>query len=682
MRKLLISLLLCCFFCAFLMAQHLAANISIDQFIADVFEQYNEESGAELDFDGFYEELAFLSQHPIDLNSAEREDIEKMMFLSDIQIENILYYRYKAGEFLSIYELLLVEGLDMTDIRRMLPFVTISKSKATQEKINLKKAFKFGKHEIQTRFDLVPEQKKGYIKDGAHNSAYRGNKLYHQLKYRFDYKDRLFVNFTTEKDAGEQFWGKMHKGCDFISVSVQAKDIGLIKNLILGDYQVGFGQGLVIWQAFNTGKSSMPTKVCNLSSGFKRYGSTNEYNYQRGLALTLQHRKLNLHMFCSRKYVDGSVQENVFSGFYQTGYHRTSTEIEKRRTVRQQVAGGNAIYKGMWFQIGLSSLVMRLDKELIPETHPYSLFYFQGDRQWVTGINYRFRLNKFNFFGETAFTDMKHPAIITGMTCSPLSRVNLALLYRYYAPEYNSFFASPFSEGSGTGNEQGVYLGAEVLPAKKWKIAFYADSYRFPWLRYGIDFPSFGTDLFLQLNYTPVRKLSLFIRAKHKQYGANKSGSSQVIPEISLNQKTSLRFQSVYETGNLKFKQQVDANVVSGGLETSTFGLAALQEVSVNFSKIPLKLDFSYLFFDAENYDNRIYIYEKDILYAFSIPAFSGAGSRYYVNLRYDVTSALSCWLKFSQLLYTDGRETIGSGYEMIQENRKTEIKLQVRFKF
>ena len=124
------------------------------------------------------------------------------------------------------------------------------------------------------------------------------------------------------------------------------------------------------------------------------------------------------------------------------------------------------------------------------------------------------------------------------------------------------------------------------------------------------------------------------MRTKYEQNSANRSGSSQVTPEISFNQKASFRFQSVYETGNFKFKQQVDANFVRKGLDASTFGLAALQEVSVGFSNMPLRVDFSYLFFDALNYDNRVYIYEKDVLYAFSIPSFSGAGSRYYVNLK------------------------------------------------
>ena len=133
---------------------------------------------------------------------------------------------------------------------------------------------------------------------------------------------------------------------------------------------------------------------------------------------------------------------------------------------------------------------------------------------------------------------------------------------------------------------------------------------------------------------------------------------------------------------NSQFKQQIDANIVHKQYLTSTYGITALQEVSVQFRKLPLKIDFSYLFFDIQRYDNRIYIYEKNILYAFSIPAFSGEGSRYYVNFRYNINNMISCWLRYATMLYMDGRESIGSGNEMIHGNRKSEINCLIRLKF
>jgi hypothetical protein len=357
-------------------------------------------------------------------------------------------------------------------------------------------------------------------------------------------------------------------------------------------------------------------------------------------------------------------------------------EMLKKNKVKQNLTGFNLDYNGVWYQIGFSSLIMKMDKKLIPKRYPYNIFYFSGNKQWVSGFHYRFRLHKFNFFGEAALSDFEHPASICGLTISPLSRVNLALLYRNYGPEYDALFATSFSEKSGVRNEKGVYIGAEILPAKNWKIAFYADSYRFPWLRYGVDSPSNGMDYLLQLTYTPLRRLTLLCRTKYEQQVANLSGPEEATSKLSQKDKVAFRFQSVYETGMIKFKQQFDANIVQNEHRAPTYGITALQEVNIRFRKWPLNIDFSYLFFDVQAYDNRIYQYEKNILYAFSMPAFSGIGSRYYVNLSYDFNKNLGCWLRYAGILYMDMRESIGSGKEMIAGNRKSEINCLVRLKF
>ena len=111
-----------------LMAQQ--PESEMDQLIADIFEQYTAETGDEIDYETFYNELITLTEEPVNLNKADREQLEKLLFLNDLQIENILYYIYKFGTLNTIYELQLIDGLDMTDIRRMLPFIKIEIGRA------------------------------------------------------------------------------------------------------------------------------------------------------------------------------------------------------------------------------------------------------------------------------------------------------------------------------------------------------------------------------------------------------------------------------------------------------------------------------------------------------------------------------------------------------------------------
>ncbi|GAB1416404.1 helix-hairpin-helix domain-containing protein [Paludibacter sp.] len=681
MKKLFVIFILfnACFFRTF--AQNSVVVTDIENLISAIFEQYSYETETEIDVDSNYETLMNLYHNPIDLNVAERENLEDLFFLSQTQIENILFYRYKTGEFHTIYELLLVDGIDMTDIRRLLPFVIISRKKSNNNKANIKSILKYGKNEIYTLNEMTCEDKEGY-KNVKDNSGYVGGKLHQILKYRFSSKDNYFFNITAEKDAGEQFWGKYNRGYDFVSSSFQIKTNGFLRNLILGDYQVNFGQGLTISHAFKSMKSSNVTNIIEHKTVFKRYSSTNEYNFFRGCATSLKFDKFNLNLFYSNKQIDANLNDDVVVGFYQTGYHRTVKEIAKIGIVNQQVIGLNLIFAGSFYRIGINGVGVMLDKPVVLKSYPYNLFYFRGNNQWSSSVNYQLKFMNFNVAGETAILDNKSCASLTSATFSPSGRVNIAILMRYYSPEYNSLFASAFAETSNTSNESGVYMGVEVFPAKKWKFAIYADTYRFPWLRYGINFPSYGNEIALFGNYNHSRNLEMNFKVKFEQSEVGVSSKTDIIQQKMNINKLTLRSQMNYSVGIFKFKQQIDANLLHYSNEEYSYGISAFQEISASFNKIPLKMNFRYTFFDVQNYDNRIYNYERDVLYVFSVPMLYGLGSRYYANLSYEVTSKLSVWLKISQTMYADYREFIGSGNETIIGNRKTDIRMTIRQKF
>ena len=244
---------------------------------------------------------------------------------------------------------------------------------------------------------------------------------------------------------------------------------------------------------------------------------------------------------------------------------------------------------------------------------------------------------------------------------------------RYFSKDYDTFYANTFSENSGVNNEQGIYIGAEVRPVKKWKVSAYADSYRFPWLKYGVDAPSLGQDYLLQIDYAARRDLSMFWRLKYEEKLS--TDNINALPVLVGEDKSSFRYQLIYNAGNFTFKNIIEASFYNQTLSQRSYGLNCLQDVSYKFKKLPLRVDFRYQFFDAPNYNNRFYTYEKDVLYAFSIPMYYGQGSRYYLNLKYELNRNLSFWLKLAQTTYSDSREIISSGNEQIQGNRKTDLR-------
>jgi len=661
-----------------------------EQLIADIFEQFKAESDEVIDYESFYDDLMFCAQNPINLNQTNRDELDKLQFLTEIQIENILSYVYEFGPLHTIYELQLIEGVDMTDIRRMLPFVRIGEGDDSKNKIYMKDLIRYGKNELLIRIDKGLETKEGYqwLPDEDVNAPsvnpklYLGNEFYNSLKYRFHYKDRVQFGFSAEKDAGEQFWGNQNKGYDFYSFHVQLNNFGKFKTIVLGDFRANFGQGLVLHPEFSMGKSSYVLNVAPRNSGLKKFSSTDEYNFFRGGGATLKLGKFDLTAFYSNKMIDGDTVNGTFPTIIKTGYHRTLDELAKKQTVNQQIIGGNATYTNMNLQIGFTAVHTRLDKTLMPDKSVYNHFYFSGDNQTTGGIFYRYRWNKLNLFGETAMTGNGALATLNGCYFNPASQVSLVVLQRYYSPEYDTFYASGFASSSRINNESGIYLGAEIRPFKKWKFAAYADNYRFPWPKFGVDAPSLGQDYLLQADFATRKNLTMYWRLRYNEGQSNLSGSTATMPVIVPQQKASLRYQLNYDVGNFSFKNLVEGNLVRVADGNWTYGLIALQDVSYEFPKIPLQLDFRMQFFDAVDYDNRVYAYEKDVLYAFSIPMFSGIGSRYYLNVKYEISKQFSIWFKIAQTVYADDREALSSGNEMISGNRKTDVRLLLKWGF
>jgi hypothetical protein len=661
---------------------------TIEQLIAEIFEQYAEEQETEIDFESFYEVLAAAVQNPMNLNVATREQLENLPFLSDTQVQSLLEFRYLYGDFNTIYELQLVEGLDMTDIRRMLPFVFVGEGGVNQrDKIYFREVFTRSKNELLLRYDQTLEQRDGFKinenqEDTTINKNYLGEPFYTSIKYKFSFRDRISAGFQAEKDAGEPFFNKYGRGYDFFSASAQFNNFGIFKTIVAGDFRAGFGMGLVIRQNFSMGKSSYVLNVQPRGAGLKRYTSTAEYNFLRGAGATIRLKNLEITAFASLRKLDADTTGGVISSITETGYHRLFSEIDRKNTVLQKVGGGDITLTTNHLQVGITAISAMLDVPVLPNNVLSNIFAFSGENQFNVSAHYRGVWRNVNLFGETAMNSQFAIATINALSFSPVSTVDFIILYRNYSPRYNAFFANGFGENSKITNENGLYFGAVIRPYRRWKISAYADSFRFPAPRFGTDYPSYGTDFLLQTDFAYSRQTNMSWRFRYKNLFKNYSVDSHNIKQVAENQKWQLRYVLNVSVGQFQLKTQLDGNLSKIAQNAVTYGIMAFQDINYTFKNFPLKINASFRFFDAQNYANRLYAYEKDILYAFSIPMAYGLGSRFYVNLNYKFNNSLSVWFKLAQTVYSDDRTSIGSGRDKIDGNRKTDLKIQIRWKF
>ena len=631
-----------------------------------------------LNWENELEKLSNRLQEPVNLNSATREQLEQFPFLSDIQIEHLLAYIYIHGQMETIYELQLVEELDRQTIQYLLPFVcikAINNEPAFRWKTMLKDAGRYGKNEVLTRLDIPFYKRKGY------EHTYLGPSVYNSVKYTFRYRDQLYAGGVAEKDAGEPFAALHNRyGYDYYSFYLLLQNCGRLKSLAVGNYRLSFGQGLVMSTDYLMGKTIYASSFNNRSTGIKRHSSTDEYNYFRGVATTVAlTKRLSVSAFYSHRNMDGVVTDGEITSVYKTGLHRSRKEADKKNLLTSQLTGGNVSYQQNHIRLGITGVYYVFNRPYEPELTGYSKYNIHGNHFYNLGIDYAYRWRRFSFQGETAIGKQGW-ASLNRLQYSPVQDIQFILIHRFYSYDYWAMYAHSFGEGSTVQNEQGYYVGLETTPFSHWRFFVSFDLFSFPWKKYRINKPSRGTDGLIQATFTPRTNLSMYLKYRYKQKERDLTGSKGTLTLPIFHHQ--LRYRLNYSLNDVfSSRTTLDYNHFHSQDRAATKGYQVTQMISSQLPWTRLFADVQGSYFCTDDYDSRVYVSEKGLLYTFYTPSFQGRGFRCAVRLRYELNKHWLFITKFGETIYLN-RNEIGSGNDLIYGNKKADIQMQLRIKF
>ena len=634
-----------------------------------------------------FDDLSYLSEHPFNLQSVTKQDLERLPFLTDIQIENLLYYIYKYGPLVDCYELKNVEDLDFQTITYLLPFVYVGIADKNSPNLRSKNDKQQVKQELLLRSDYTFQRKAGYKKvseEERHdhpNQYYLGEPYYLSFRYGYQYKN-IQLGIIGKKNAGEAFWNKNYKGFDYYAFNLNIKHLGILDELHLGDYRLSFGQGLVMNTNFLVGKTSDIGNINLKNRGISRHVSTSESSYFQGVAGSTSYRNMQLYLFYSHRKHDATADSSFIYTFKTDGYYRIPSDISKKGTALIDMGGAHIQWRNSSFCFGFTGIYYSFGgKEYNPAPQPYNLFYLRGKNHFNSGLNYEYHNRKISFQGETAIDGAGKLATINNLLINPVSTVDWIFSYRNYARDYNAFYSKAFGESSAIQNETGLYTGIRFRPFRKWELSAYIDYFQFPWLKYGINAPSSGADGLIQLVYKYNSHIQMNLRYKYKEKYQNQIQDDARETEVIPYEQERWRYQLDYRNDKgFGLKTQADYNQYTSA-SNSTSGWSLTQTVSFAKPQSKLQLDGALAYFHSGNWNNRISIYEKDILYAYSFPIYYGEGLRFYSVVKWKATPALTIYCKLASTRYFD-RETIGSGLEAIQGKYRTDIYGLIRYQF
>ena len=622
-------------------------------------------------WESMYDALCDLEQSPVDINHATREDLERIPFLSDDEVADILEYIYRNQEMKTTAELAMIRSLTFTN-RRMLPYFIVITPVEKRSSLTLKNIIKYGENILTATGNIPLYERKG------DKNGYMGYKYRHSIRYEYRYTDNFRLGIVGAQDAGEPFFsGRNSMGYDFYSYYLSIRKLGRLKALTLGRYKVKMGMGLLVNNDFSIGKTTSMASFNKAGTAIRPHSSRSSGNYMQGGAATVRISPcLDLTAFVSYRYIDATLNndDGSIATILKTGYHRTETEMKKKNNASQFAAGANLSFMKSHFVGGVSAYYTSLDKRLSPNTNSlYRRYYPHGERFYGMSVDYGYRSGLFSFRGETATGSSHAWATINTMSYRLASNFTMRLVQRYYSYKYYSLFSQSYSDGGRVQNESGVYVGADWKPFGGLLLSYYADAAYFPWARYQASTASRSFDNLFSAVYTTGR---LTLTGRYRLKKRQKDNADKTALIYKTDQRA--RLAALYDGGSWSIKAQIDGTTTVFK-ERSNGYMASLGGGTTAIRRFAIYATCGY--FHTDDYYSSIYSYERGMLYDFSFPSYYGEGIRYALIVKYMPTKRLYVMAKAGTTTYFD-RSQVGTALQQVDASSLTDIQLQLRWKF
>ena len=631
---------------------------------------YSEDTHEEL-----YENLLELQRNGINVNSATREELLALPFLSEQQVMDILEYIHFHGALKSINELMSIESIDYST-RQLLQEFLYAGDKPEKGFPSLKNIMTWGKNELSLYTKIPTYERVG----DTSNGDYIGYPYKFWARYSFSYAKNVRIGIVASQDAGEPFFSQSNKyGFDQYSGFIQLNGLGSVESLIVGRYSIAAGMGLVMNNSFSLGKSAMLQDLGRQRNALRPHTSASENGYMQGAAATIRlSDAIRLTPFLSYRKTDATLNDDgSISSLIYTGYHRTISELNKKNNTSLTAGGMNARWNHKDFSLGATAVFTHINRPLSPnKSATYKKIYPEGSNFFNASLNYSWLHYPFSVNGETAINANGAIATLNTLGWHLSQYVEVMGIYRFYSFNYYSLYANAFSEGGKTQNESGLYLGVRWQPKYGIDIQAYTDLAYFAWPRYGVSQSSYAIDNMVSASYKTGKWLLSGKYRLHFKQKDSKSASG-----ISWQTEHRLRIGAEWTGDGWTSKSQLDFTSVSSTSESSSLsqGFMITENIGYDIGKWQIFAGGKY--FNTDGYDSRLYSYERAMPHTFSFPAYYGHGIRYSLTAVWSPSPTLQFNAKAGITDYFD-RSTISSGQQQINASSACDIEMGLRWRW
>lgn len=638
--------------------------------LEDVLEDsFTEES--ESDFFNTFEDLLL---NPINLNTANINELTSIPFIDFNIADIIISHRKKYGKFISTSELYAIAQLNEDLIRKIIPFLKVDSKivDEIQQDVQIKEnwlSYNLRQTNVQLRSRIGSDlqDRQGFIQ-----GKYLGSKIKSYNRILLKHSNKLQAGLTTEKDPGEKDF------TDFYSFHLSFKNYGLLKELIIGDYNIEIAQGLLLWSSYSFSKGSdaiLPIK--KKSRNIRPYTGSSEYGFLRGAGVNVNYENFNLIFFYSSKKIDANIDTATqeIKSLPLTGIHATENELSRKNSAREILFGSRLEYSltqshkfgFTFYKTNFSNAFQKI-----------SIYDLSGKEFSFFSFDFDNRIGPINIFGEIA-NDFNTSAFYGGMRISPHSRLQIATSLRYYPKDFKNLHAYGFGEQSGkTQNEFGVYSGIK-FNSDFGLFNIYYDKFKFPYATYENSVPSAGDEFYFSYRRKINRDLEIHLRYKteNKELTESINNLKNIVERIRNSYRAEFDY---YVSKNFKLRTRVEFNTYSiDKINLFQKGFLIYEDIKISPMK-DLTIYGRIILFETDSFNSAVYEFENDLTGLFTNLAMYNLGIRYYLIIKYKLLRNLSLSMKYAET-YKPNERFLSSGNNKIFGNVDNRFTFQIDLK-
>lgn len=637
---------------------------SIDHVFRSFIERLIDEYDPDVN-DQMMEILETLRDHPININSATESDLYLLPFLSGDEIRSILQTRRRVGEFKSPDDLFSVPDLPRETVLLLLNFVVIEREVQKVPIISSLSVRSYVSRELQVR--------RGYL-DGMYLGS--PTSTFHRIV--FESPKGIRGGFLMSKRAGEPSLTEQ------VSGYVALPSINDRIDLILGNFRVEVGQGLMLGSGFGISKGGNPTGgIVKRSSGIQPLVSRSDHYRFQGAAATIRLLRTEGLLFISSTPRTATVYENgTVRTLTSFPVYRTETDRSKRNAVNELMYGMHIRQRLRdRFFIGWSWYSLRYNREFLPD-NPVR---FSGRQNHHMGLDWFLEYRNVSLAGEAASsTSARSIAFISTLGLTIAENFETSLLFRSYPPAYVSKYGFSFNErGSNPEDERGVYAGLRYRPAPRFLIEAYIDAFTFSNASRSPPLHTTGSDMFFRVTYPVADGSQLEARVRRRTRGEirivqNEEMSNRIVVDRSqTNVRLDLTTQPIRA---IRLRLRTEGVYLSyPELKVTERGMYLLTDVRWILTP-RLSVEGRILFYDTDSFDSALYTLEYDMPGRMRMILLNGQGAITSLSLRLKLSGNLNLNLKYTENYRSDG-QPISGGLQQVDGPSLGMVMFQVDFR-